>query len=204
MGDIAKEVIGVRAPYSHFATMHIVNTKRGTFFLSDTQINKQCDADTLYDIARLTRNAVEYYAHKPVMALCSYSTFGSSDEDECRASRDAVARMQQDYPDLAIEGEMALNFALNKKMRDTTFPFNRIKGMDVNTLIFPNLSSASAAYRMMLEMGVGEAIGPIQMGLNKPVHFISIHASVRSILNLAIIAGLDAAVLSRQGSHVDL
>ena len=204
IGDIAKEVIGVRAPYSHFATMHIVNTKRGTFFLSDTQINKQCDADTLYDIARLTRNAVEYYAHKPVMALCSYSTFGSSDEVECRASRDAVARMQQDYPDLAIEGEMALNFALNKKMRDTTFPFNRIKGMDVNTLIFPNLSSASTAYRTMLEMGVGDAIGPIQMGLNKPVHFISIHASVRSILNLAIIAGLDAAVLSRQGSHVDL
>ncbi len=203
LGDIAKQVVGIRPTYSNFASMHIVNTKRGTFFITDTQVNKKCDAETLYDIARLTRNSVEYFAHKPVMAVLSYSNFGSSNEPECRNARQVVARMQEAYPDLLIDGEMAINYALNQELRDTTFPFNKLKGEDVNTLIFPNLSSASAAYRIMLEMGVGDAIGPIQMGLNKPVHYIGVNSSVRSILNLAVIAALDAQVLETAGGIID-
>ena len=203
IGDIARQVVGIRPTYSHFAAMHIVNTKRGTFFLTDTQVNKECDADTLYDIARLTRNSVEYFAHKPIMAMLSYSSFGSSNEEECKNSREVVRRMQEAYPNLLIDGEMAMNYALNQELRDTTFPFNKLHGEKVNTLIFPNLSSASAAYRTMLEMGVGDAIGPIQMGLNKPIHYISVNSPVRSILNLAASAALDAQVLHKAGGVID-
>ncbi len=203
IGRIAREVVGIRPSYSHFASMHIINTKRGTFFLTDTQVNKKCDAETLLDIARLTRNSVEYFAHKPVMAMLSYSNFGSSNEPECRNARQVVSNMHEMYPDLLIDGEMSINYAMNKELRDTTFPFNRLKGEEVNTLIFPNLSSASTAYRMMLEMGVGDAIGPIQMGLNKPIHYISVNSPVRSILNLAAVAVLDAQVLQNSGTLID-
>ena len=105
-----------------------------------------------------------------------------------------VERMQAMYPELPIDGEMTLNYALNPELRDATFPFSRLKGKKVNTLVFPNLSAASTAYRMLLEMGVGEAIGPIQMGLNKPVHFINVDTPVRDIVNLVTMAVLDAAV----------
>lgn len=200
---IAEEVVGIRPSYNHYATLHIISTKRGTFFISDTQINKNPDVETLTDIARLTRNSVEYFSHEPVMAMLSYSNFGSSPEKEPENVRKAVAKMHELYPDLAIDGEMALNIALNKDLRDETFPFSRLNGKDVNTLIFPNLASASTAYRMMLEMGLGEAIGPIQMGLNKPVHFIAVNAPVRDIVNLATVASLDAAVLERTGGTQD-
>ena len=107
IGEIAKEVVGIRPTYDHFASLHIINTKRGTFFLADTQVNKNVDADTLFDIARLTRNSVEYFAHKPVMAMLSYSNFGSSDEAECRISREVTERMRNAYPDLLIDGGWA-------------------------------------------------------------------------------------------------
>lgn len=194
---IAKEVIGIRPSYNHFATLHILNTKRGTFFLADTMINQSTDEETLLDIARLTRNSVEYFAHDPVMALVSHSNFGSSSTLEARKAHNVVARMHERYPDLPIDGEMQVNYALNSSLRDKTFPFTRLKGKEVNTIVFPNLSAASATYRTLLEMGVGEAIGPIQMGLNKPVHFINVDTPVRDIVNLTTMAVLDAAVLER-------
>lgn len=198
---IAEEVVGIRPSYNHFATMHILNTKRGTFFMADTTINRTTDEETLYDIARLARNSVEYFAHDPVMAMVSYSNFGSQRDGGPLMTQRVVERMQKDYPDLPIDGEMQVNYALNKKTRDAAFPFTRLVGKDVNTLIFPNLSSASTAYKMMLEMGLAEAIGPIQMGLNKPIHFISVDAAVRDIVNLATVAALDAAVLAKVGNH---
>ncbi len=198
IGRIATEIIGIRPGYKHFAAMHIMETKRGTYFIADTLINKNIDEDTLFDITRLAKDSVEYFAHRPVMAMMSHSNFGSISEPECVNSRHVVDRMRAEFPELDIDGEMAVNYALNQTLRDETFPFNRLKGMDVNTLIFPNLSSASTAYRMMLEMGLGDAIGPIQMGLNKPVHFISVNSPVRNILALATIAGLDAAVLQKK------
>lgn len=195
--EIAKEVIGIRPSYRHFASMHILNTKRGTYFLADTMVNHGNDEETLMDVARLTRNSVEYFAHDPVMAMVSYSNFGSSREPECQTVHNVVERMQERYPELPIDGEMQVNYALNREQRDEAFPFTRLKGKDVNTLIFPNLSAANTAYRMMLEMGLGDAIGPIQMGLNKPVHFIGVDQPVRDIINLATIAVLDAAVLEK-------
>ncbi len=203
MGQIAREVVGIRPSYNSFAALHIINTKRGTFFISDTLVNKNPDTETLTDIARLTRNSVEYFAETPVMAMVSFSNFGASDDKECRKVQDAVNLMHERYPELAIDGEMTINYALNTELRDKVFPFNRLSGKDVNTLIFPNLASASTAYRMMLEMGVAESVGPIQMGLNKPVHFASVHAPVRDIVNIAVIAGLDAAVLERSGGSND-
>ncbi len=203
IGNIAEEVVGIRPSYNHFATLHVITTKRGTFFISDTQVNKNPDTDTLTDIARLTRNAVEYFAETPVMAMVSYGNFGSAADKECKKVEDAVKHMQELYPDLAIDGEMTINYALNAELRDRVFPFTKLKGKDVNALIFPNLASASTAYRVMLEMGLGDAVGPIQMGLNKPVHFASVFSPVRDIVNIAAIASLDAAVLERTGGTED-
>ena len=204
IGDIACEVVGIRPSYNHFASMHIINTKKGTFFLADTQVNKEVDADTLFDITRLTRNSVEFFAHEPVMAMLSHSNYGSSNEPECLNPRIVVERMHEEYPDLAIDGEMTINFAMNSELRDATFPFNRLEGKRVNTLVFPSLSSASTAYRMMLEMGVGDAIGPIQMGLNKPIHYINVNSPVRNILNLAAVAAIDAQTHDNSDNFNDL
>ncbi len=190
--EIAKEVIGIREPYSTFATMHILNTKRGTYFLADTAINSEMSEQALYDIARLTRHSVEYFAHDPVMAMVSFSNFGSSDEPEGRMISKVVERLHADYPDMPVDGEMQIHYALNSQMRDATYPFSRLNGREVNTLIFPDLSAANSAYRLLLEMGVADAIGPIQIGLNKPVHFVNVDTPVRDILHLAAIAVIDA------------
>ena len=201
--EIAREVVGIRPTYNHFATMHILNTKRGVFFLADTMINHEMDEETLLDITRLARNSVEYFAHEPVMAMVSYSNFGSNKEVEPRLVHNVVEKMHKLYPELPIDGEMQVHYAINKKVRDNNFPFSRLNGKDVNTLIFPNLSAANTAYKMMLEMGLAEAIGPIQMGLNKPIHFINVDSPVRDIVNLATVAVLDAAVLEKIGNDHD-
>ena len=201
--EIAREVVGIRPTYNHFATMHILNTKRGVFFLADTMINHEMDEETLLDITRLARNSVEYFAHEPVMAMVSYSNFGSNKEAEPRLVHNVVEKMHKLYPELPIDGEMQVHYAINKKVRDNNFPFSRLSGKDVNTLIFPNLSAANTAYKMMLEMGLAEAIGPIQMGLNKPIHFINVDSPVRDIVNLATVAVLDAAVLEKIGNDHD-
>ncbi|MDE6371025.1 MAG: NADP-dependent malic enzyme [Duncaniella sp.] len=197
-GEIAREVIGLRDGFNHFATMHVLETTKGTYFLADTMVNGNADEDALFDITRLTADAVRFFAHDPVMAMVSYSNFGSNKEPECAKVHNVVDKMHEMYPELPIDGEMQINYALNGDVRDKVFPFNKLLGKTVNTLVFPNLSAANAAYRLMLEMGVGESIGPIQMGLRKPVHFINVDAEVRDILNLIAIAGIDAAVLDNK------
>ncbi len=193
----AKTVIGVRPGLNTIGAMHIMNTKKGTFFLADTLFNRHPSTDTLIDIAKLTHESVKFFAHNPVMALLSYSNFGS-DKDGTAANMQFVANaLHQKYPNMVVDGEMQLNFALNKELRDRKFPFTKLHGKDVNTLIFPNLNSANMVQKMMLEMGVAEVIGPIQMGLNKPVHIMDIESSVRSIVNLAAVAVLDAMVEQR-------
>lgn len=195
--QIAKDVIGIRPCYNHFATMHIMNTKRGIYFLADTSINHDNDTDTLVDITRLADSAVKYFAHNPVIAMVSYSNFGTNKEHGPKEVHEAVNALHRDFPEIVVDGEMQVNYALNKELRDKTYPFNKLFGKNVNTLVFPNLSAANTIYRMMLEMGVAELIGPIQMGLNKPIHFTAINASVRDIVNLTTIAVLDAAVYEK-------
>lgn len=201
--EVARKVVGIRPQFSHFATMHILNTKKGVFYLADTMVNSEMDEETLLDVTRLTRNSVEYFGQKPVMAMVSYSNFGSGKDKESVTVHKVVERMHEMYPNLDIEGEMQAHYALDNEARDAAFPFNRIKGKDVNALVFPNLSTASTAYRLMLTLGVGEAIGPIQMGLNHPIHFINVDAPVRDIVNLATVASIDAAVQNRFGHEHD-
>ncbi len=192
--QIAKEVIGIREGFNHFGAMHIINSKKGTYFLSDTLINRHPDTETLTDVARLTAEAVRFFAQEPVMAMVSYSNFGADKIGSPLLVRNAVRYMQERYPDLPIDGEMQVSFAINNELRDRSFPFNKLRGKEVNTIIFPNLSSANTAYKMMLEMGIGETIGPIQIGLNKPIHFTDIACAPRDIVNLTAVAVLDALV----------
>ena len=198
---VAKEVIGIRPEYKHFGTMHILNSKKGTYFVADTLINRHPDTDTLVDIAKLSKTTVEFFNHTPVMAMLSYSNFGSDSEGSPAKVHEAVDILQQTYPDLAIDGEMQVKFALNKEARDDKYPFSRLKDKEVNTLVFPNLSSANAAYQFIQSMSETEVIGPIQMGLNKPIHFTDCEASVRDIVNITAIAVIDAIVENKKKSN---
>ena len=192
---VAKEVIGIQPQYKHFGTMHILNSKKGTYFLADTLINRHPNAETLIDIAKLSEHTVRFFNHTPVMAMLSYSNFGADTEGSPVSVHEAVEYMQQNYPDLAIDGEMQVNFAMDRKMRDAKYPFTRLKGKDVNTLVFPNLSSANSAYKLLQAMNTEmELIGPIQMGLNKPIHFTDFESSVRDIVNITAVAVIDAIV----------
>ncbi|MBN2765438.1 MAG: NADP-dependent malic enzyme [Paludibacteraceae bacterium] len=190
----AKEVIGIRDGLKHIGAMHIMNTKKGTFFLADTLFNRHPDTETLIDIAKLTHNTVKFFNHEPVMAMLSYSNFGSDKEGSPASMHKVVETLHSTYPEMVVDGEMQVNFALNKELRDKKFPFSKLAGKDVNTLIFPNLSSANTAYKMLIEMGLAETIGPIQMGLKKPIHILDVESSVRDIVNMTAIAVLDAMV----------
>ena len=191
---VAKEVIGIQPGYNHFGTMHILNSKKGTYFIADTLINRHPYTDTLIDIAKLSVKAVRFFNQEPVMAMLSYSNFGSDTEGSPAKVHEAINYMHNEYPELASDGEMQVKFALNNALRDEKYPFTRLKGKEVNTLVFPNLSSANATYQLIQNMSETEVIGPIQMGLNKPIHFTDIESSVRDIVNITAIACIDAIV----------
>lgn len=192
---VAKAVIGIRPEYKHFATMHIINTKKGTFYIADTLINRHPDGNVLVDVAKLSANTVKFFNETPVIAMISYSNFGMDEAGTPAMVHEAVAQLQEQYPDLAIDGEMQVNYALNKAVRDDKFPFTRLKGKDVNTLIFPNISSANSSYKLLQALDPdAEIIGPIQMGLNKPIHFTDFESSVADIVNITAVAVIDAYV----------
>lgn len=192
---VAKEVIGIRPGYKTFATMHILDTKKGIYYISDTLINRHPDENVLYDIARLSADAVRFFNDKPVMAMISYSNFGTDAIGSPQKVHAAVEKMQQEFPNLAIDGEMQVNFAMDKKLRDDKYPFTRLKGKNVNTLIFSNMSSANGSYKLLQALNSdAEIIGPIQMGLKKPIHFTDFECSVRDIVNITAVAAIDAYV----------
>ena len=191
---MAEQIIGIRPSYTHFGALNILTCKKGTFFIADTLINRHPSTEVLIDIARLTQDAVKFFAHEPVMAMLSYSNFGSDKQGSPLKVHDAIDYLHKNYPDMMVDGEMQVNFALDKKLRDDMYPFNKLKGKDVNTLIFPNLSSANSACKLLDTLGISETIGPIQMGLNKPIHFTDVESSTRDILNLTTVAVVDAIV----------
>lgn len=192
---VAKEVIGIQPGYNHFATMHIINSKKGVFYLADTLINRHPDKDVLVDVARLSAMTVRFFNDEPKIAMISYSNFGTDENGSPAQVHAAVEEMQERYPDLAIDGEMQVNFALDNKLRDAKYPFSRLNGKDVNTLVFPNLSSANNAYKLLQAMDSdAEIIGPIQMGLNKPIHFTDFECCVRDVVNITAVAVIDAYV----------
>lgn len=192
---VAKEVIGIRKEYNTFATMHILNTKKGVFFIADTLINRHPDQNVLVDIAKLSANTVRFFNEEPRMAMISYSNFGTDEIGSPVSVHNAVEELQKQFPDLAVDGEMQVNFALNKDLRDDKYPFTRLKGLDVNTLVFPNMSSAQGSYKLLQAIDQdAEIIGPIQMGLNKAIHFTDFESSVRDIVNITAVAAIDAYV----------
>ena len=196
---VAKEVIGIRSEYKHFATMHLISSKKGIYFIADTLINRQPDRDALLDIAKLSASTVRFFNRTPAIAMLSYSNFGTDAAGSPAVVHEVVAKMQETYPDLAIDGEMQVNFALDRDLRDDKYPFTRLKGLDVNTLVFPNLTAANASYKMIKSMVEdGEVVGPIQMGLNKPIHFTDFECSVRDIVNITAVAVIDAIVQEKK------
>ncbi|EGJ70228.1 malic protein NAD-binding [Bacteroides coprosuis DSM 18011] len=191
---VAKEVIGIREGFEHFGTLHILNSKKGPYFLADTLINRLPGTDSLIDIALLTENTVKTFNYEPVMAMISFSNFGADTGGSPEQVHNAISHLHKYHPEVLIDGEMQINFALNKDLRDKKYPFNKLKGKEVNTFVFPNLSSANSAYQLLQGMTDAELIGPIQMGLNKPIHFTDLESSVRDIVNTTAIAVIDAMI----------
>ena len=188
----AIQIAGTNNPQRHIAGMYLVQTKKGPFFFSDTTVNIQPSAQTLVDTTLLTAKAVERFNFTPRIAMVSYTNFGSLREGSPARVHEAVEILHRDHPNLIVDGEMQANFAFNKELRQKKFPFTKLQDMDVNTIIFPNLSSGNIAYKMMQEIGGAEVIGPILIGLGKPIHILQMESSVREIVNMATIAALDA------------
>jgi malate dehydrogenase (oxaloacetate-decarboxylating)(NADP+) len=188
----AIDIVGIRDGLRHIAGLNIVTSKLGTFFFADTMVNNHPTKETLIDIALLTNETVKLFNIEPVMAMLSYSNFGERTSGSPVMVHEAIDHIHKNNPDVLIDGEMQVNFALDRDLRHEKFPFSKIDGRDVNTLIFPNLNSSNIAYKMMLEIGMAETIGPVQMGLNKPVHILNNDSSVRDIVNVVTIAVIDA------------
>ena len=191
----AKEIVGIREPYKHFGTMHILNSKRGTYYIADTLVNRHPDKETIKDVARLTAEAIRFFNDEPRIAMISYTNFGTDSVGSPKMVSDAVRELQEEYPDLKIDGEMSVDLALDHERRDEKYPFLRLHNEVVNSMVFPNLSSASSAYKLIKQFSPEtEVIGPLQMGLNKPIHFTDFDSSVRDIVNITAVAVIDAYV----------
>jgi malate dehydrogenase (oxaloacetate-decarboxylating)(NADP+) len=186
------ELIGMRPGISRVATTNIMMTKRGPLFLSDTSINIDPNAKDLAKIAQMTSNVIKLFGITPVMAMVSYSNFGSSTNAKASKVREAVSLLHRQYPDMHVDGELQTDFALNEDMLRERFPFSRLVGKKVNGLIFPNLDSANITYKLLKELHEADSIGPIMMGMKKPVHILQLGASVDEIVNMAAIAVIDA------------
>ncbi len=186
------EVVSCAENIEHLAGMYIMMTKQGPFFFADTTVNRQPDTQTLVNTTLLAAKTIRSMNIEPKIAMVSFSNFGSSKGGSPDRVRKAVEILHRDHPDLIIDGEMQANFALNSQLRNKKFPFNKLQEAKVNTLIFPNLSSGNIAYKMMQEIGNAEALGPILMGINRPINIVQLEASVRQIVNMAAIAVVDA------------
>ncbi len=188
----AIHTVGVKPDINHIAGMYLLMTKKGPLFFSDTTVNPRPSAQTLVDTTLLTAEAVRKFNIDPVIAMVSYSNFGSIREGSPCRVRDAVQTLHREYPNLVVDGDIQMNFALNCELRNKMFPFSKLGKKRVNTIIFPNLSSGNIAYKMMQELGDVEAIGPILLGMNKSIHVIALESSVREIVNMVTIAVVDA------------
>ena len=197
----ALQIFGVSKGQKHIAGMYILLTKKGPFFFADTTVNIQPDAQTLADIAVLVACEVQKFNIEPRIAMLSYSNFGAIKETSPQQVRDAVAYLHQNYPDLIVDGEIQANFAINKKLRTNKFPFSKLQDKDINTLIFPDLNSGNIAYKLMKEIGNAEVIGPILIGIPKPIHILQMECSEQEIIDMAAIAVVDAQYLEETTSE---
>jgi malate dehydrogenase (oxaloacetate-decarboxylating)(NADP+) len=197
----ALQIIGVAEGVSRVAGMYIITNKRGTFFFSDTTVNVDPSAEELAQIIELTARGVRFFDIEPRIAMLSYSNFGSSKGEIPEKARKAVRLAKQKNPDLIVEGDIQANVALNTEIQQETYPFSELSKEGANTLIFPNLASGNIAYKLVMEIGGAEAIGPILLGMKKPVHILQLGSSIREIVNMAAIAVVDAQ-LHEQNTHL--
>ncbi|UJP63320.1 NADP-dependent malic enzyme [Mongoliitalea daihaiensis] len=188
----ALHVIGVKKGTDRVAGMYIMNTSKGPFFFSDTTVNVNPTADQLVEIIGLTAKGVRFFDIEPRVAVLSYSNFGSAKGEIASKTAEATIKAKEKYPNLIIEGEMQANVALNEEIQRENYPFSSLIGQKANTLIFPDLSSGNIAYKLLSELGNAEAIGPVLLGMNKPVHILQLGSSIREIVNMVAIAVVDA------------
>jgi len=194
-GSVVKpmlNLIGLAPGSTRIATTNVMITQRGPMFLSDTAININPSANDLIKIAQMTSGVVKMFGLEPVMAMISYSNFGSSKDKTATKVKEAVSYLHRRHPQLLVDGELQTDFALNSEMLKANFPFSRLANKKVNTLIFPNLESANITYKLLKELNKAESIGPIMMGLRKPVHILQLGASVDEIVNMTAVAVVDA------------
>jgi malate dehydrogenase (oxaloacetate-decarboxylating)(NADP+) len=188
----ALQIIGMDDDANKVAGMYLMLTKQGPIFLADTTVNINPSIDDLVDITAMVAKSVQKFNITPRVAMLSYSNFGSSETENPIKVREAVQKLHEKYPDLIVDGEMQANFALNANLLKDNFPFSKLVGESANTLIFPNLDSGNAAYKILQEIGGAEAVGPILIGMKKPVHILQLGSSVREIVNMITIAVVDA------------
>ncbi len=186
------ELIGLAKNATRAATTNLMMTQRGPMFLSDTSINIDPTAEDLAKIAQMTARTVRMFGMEPVMAMISFSNFGSSPSPRASKVREAVKLLHESNPELLVDGELQTDFALNDEMLKDMFPFSKLVGKKVNTLIFPSLDAANITYKLLKELNKSESIGPIMMGMRKPVHILQLDASVDEIVNMTAIAVIDA------------
>lgn len=194
----AIQIVGYNNSLGHIAGMYIVQSRKGPFFFADTTVNIQPSARTIVDTTLLTANEVSKFNIEPVIALVSYSNFGSIKGGSPQRVHEAIAILHKEYPDLCVDGEMQANFAFNGELRSEKFPFSKLQDKEVNTIIFPNLSSGNIAYKMMHELADVEVIGPILLGIGKPIHILQMESSVRQIVDMTAIAVVDAQSTSNE------
>jgi malate dehydrogenase (oxaloacetate-decarboxylating)(NADP+) len=186
------QLIGKAPGISLIATTNMMMTNRGPMFLSDTAINPNPTADDLAKIALMTEKTVRMFGMEPVIAMVSFSNFGSSTHESANKVREAVAYLHNYYPNLIVDGEIQSDFALNPEMLQKKFPFSKLAGKKVNTLIFPNLESANITYKLLKELYNVDSVGPIMLGMDKPAHIFQLGASVEEMVNMAAVAVVDA------------
>lgn len=188
----ALQVIGVAERVKTVAGMYIITNKKGNFFFADTTVNENPSAEYLTEIVGLTARAVRFFDEEPRIAMLSYSNFGSAKGEVPSKMQKATKMAKERYPDLIIDGEIQANTALNTQLLNEIYHFSDLKENGANTLIFPDLASGNIAYKLLAEIGGSEAIGPILLGMNKPVHVLQLGSSIREIVNMVAIAVVDA------------
>lgn len=186
------QIIGMAPGVKRVAGMYIIMNKKGNFFFADCTVNVDPTAEELVGIIGLAKRGVKFFDYEPRVAMLSYSNFGSSKGDVPDKTREAVRLAKEKYPDLIIEGDIQANVALNTDLQKENYPFSSLAKEGANTLIFPNLASGNIAYKLLMEIGGAEAIGPILLGMKKPVHVLQLGSSIREIVNMAAIAVVDA------------
>ncbi|MCE2734525.1 MAG: NADP-dependent malic enzyme [Cyclobacteriaceae bacterium] len=191
------QIIGTAPGVKRVAGMYIVMTKRGNYFFGDCTVNVDPDAEQLYEIIGLTARGAKFFDIEPRVAVLSYSNFGSSKGAIPEKARQAVRMVKEKHPNIIIDGDIQANVALNTELQQEMYPFSSLAKEGANTFIFPNLASANIAYKLLMEIGGAETIGPILLGMNKPVHVLQLGSSIREIVNIAAIAVVDAQLQER-------